>query len=99
MLRCVFCVLTSYLLFSLLVVFAQDSGSDAKPSVQSPQVKTRIVYKEKSYYDFEDTLIRGDKAGPEGSSVFRKDRVKFKSSLNLQRSFMPELKASAKEIR
>jgi len=59
------------------------------------EVRTKVIYKEKSYYEFEDTLIRGDREGPGGLNVFRKDRVKFKSQLNLSRSFMPELKASA----
>lgn len=95
--RCIFCVITSYMLFSVVIAFGQNTGS--QPSAQKPEVRKKIIYKEKSYYDFEDTLIRGDKAGPAGSSVFRKDRVEFKSSLNLKRSFMPELKSSASEAR
>jgi len=84
------------MLFSVVLSFGQNSQT--KP-VPSPELRKRIIYKEKSYYDFEDTLIRGDKLGPEGSSVFRKDRVPFKSSLNLRRSFIPELKTSAQEAR
>jgi len=61
------------------------------------EVRTKVIYKEKSYYEFEDTLIRGDREGPGGLNVFRKDRVKFKSQLNLGRSFVPELKASASQ--
>lgn len=81
------------LVASMLGLFAQEA------SEQNAEVRTKVIYKEKSYYDFEDTLIRGDKVGPEGSSVFRKDRVKFKSSLNLSRSFMPELKDSSVDAR
>ncbi|PIR21963.1 MAG: hypothetical protein COV44_10245 [Deltaproteobacteria bacterium CG11_big_fil_rev_8_21_14_0_20_45_16] len=84
------------MLFSVIVSFGQSDES--RPAL-SPELRKRIIYKEKSYYDFEDTLIRGDKVGPEGSSVFRKDRVPFKSSLNLRRSFIPELKTSAQEAR
>ena len=65
------------------------------PGAPQKDVRTRVIYREKSYYEFEDTLIRGDREGPGGLNVFRKDRVKFKSQLNLSRSFMPELKASA----
>lgn len=85
MLRCVFCIVASYFLFSFVVIFAQSQ----------PEVRKRIIYKEKSYFDFEDTLIRGNKIGPAGTNVFRKDQVEFKSSLNLKRSFMPELRESA----
>jgi len=80
-----------------VVSFGQTGTSSTSP--KATKVRKRIIYREKSYYDFEDTLIRGDKVGPEGSSVFRKNPVKFKSSLNLKRSFMPELKASAPEAR
>lgn len=77
-------------------LMAQESSPEAE-AVKKPEVRTKVIYKEKSYYDFEDTLIRGDREGPGGLNVFRKDRVKFKSQLNLSRSFMPELKASASE--
>jgi hypothetical protein len=75
----------------------QESGTPAAAPASDPkkEVRTRVIYREKSYYEFEDTLIRGDREGPGGLNVFRKDRVKFKSQLNLGRSFMPELKASA----
>jgi hypothetical protein len=96
-LRCILCVLASTMIFALTLTFAQSESSEANsPQVTQPEVRKRVVYREKSYYDFEDTLIRGNQVGPEGTSVFRKDRVDFKSSLNLKRSFIPELKESAK---
>lgn len=89
--RCILCVLASTVLFSIVATFGQSQAPSS-----TPDVRKKIIYREKSYYDFEDTLIHGDKIGPEGTSVFRKDRVQFKSSLNLKRSFIPELKESAK---
>lgn len=89
MLRCIFCVLASYVLFSFVATFGQES---------QPQVKKKIVYKEKSYYDFEDTLIKGNKPSPDGTSVFRKERTAFPSELNLRRSFKPEAQSSGTEV-
>lgn len=90
--------------FLLLSSFAMETSSslsaeETQGSELQPRVEQRIVYREKSYFDFEDTLIRGDRPLPDGSSVFRKDRVKFRSQLNLERSFMPELKSSAQDAR
>lgn len=93
MLRCAFCVLASYLIFGLVSVFAQDSN----PSGQSSQKK--IIYREKSYYDFEDILIQGDKMGPDGISINRKQNTKFKSSLNLSKSHLQSLRESAPDAR
>ena len=93
MLRCVFCLLASYFIFGLVSVFAQESNS----SNQSNQKK--IIYREKSYYDFEDTLIRGDKIGPDGISINRKQSTKFKSSLNLSKSHLQSLRESAPDAR
>jgi len=80
---------------------AAEPTNTSTPAAATPtgqkEVRTRVIYKEKSYYEFEDTLIRGDREGPGGLNVFRKDRVKFKSQLNLSRSFIPELKASASQ--
>jgi len=92
--RCIFCVLTAAILFSMTAVFAQEAPSSAQS-----EPRTRVIYREKSYFDFEDTLIRGDRIGPEGSSVFRKDRVEFRSSLDLKRSFIPELRSSSQDVR
>lgn len=89
----------AFLLALLASVRAQEASSTSS-SVKSGagNVQQKIVYREKSYYDFEDTLIRGDRPLPDGSSVFRKDKVKFKSRLNLKRSFMPELKSSSQNV-
>jgi hypothetical protein len=93
--RCIFCILSAVIVFSVLQVSAQTSS----PAEGSTQARQRIVYREKSYFEFEDSLIRGDQPSPDGSSLFRKERVPFKSSLNLTRSFMPELRESAKDAR
>ena len=63
------------------------------------KTQKRIKYREKSYYDFEDVLIRGNLRKPDGSFIFRKDQTSFKSALNLRRSFIPELKESSNELR
>ena len=84
-LRCIFCVLASYMIFSLTIAHGQT--------------QKKIIYKEKSYYDFQDTLIRGNLRKPDGSFIFRKNQTEFQSSLNLKRSFIPELKATAKDAR
>lgn len=90
--RCIFCLLAASLIFSLFQASAQSSSDNA-------EVRKRVVYRERSYFEFEDSLIRGDQPSPDGSSLFRKDRTPFKSSLDLTRSFMPELRESAKDAR
>lgn len=90
MFRCAFCLLASYLIFGLVSVFAQESNSSDRK---------KIIYREKSYYDFEDTLIRGDKIGPDGISINRKQSTKFKSSLNLSKSHLQSLRESAPDAR
>lgn len=96
MFRCIFCVLAAYVLFGVLSLHAQEAQGSAQSSSER---QARVIYREKSYFDFEDTLIEGDRIGPEGTSVFRKEQVPFTSSLNLKRSFMPELKESAQDVR
>ncbi|TVQ78638.1 MAG: hypothetical protein EA369_06450 [Bradymonadales bacterium] len=89
--RCILCLIFGALMFSVVQVFAQQSSES--------EVQRRVVYRERSYFEFEDSLIRGDQPSPDGSSLFRKERVPFRSALNLKRSFMPELRESAKDTR
>lgn len=90
MIRCVFCILASCLVMSVAAVFAQESTSSKNK---------KIIYREKSYYDFEDTLIRGDKMSSDGISINRKQNTKFKSSLNLSKSHLQSLRESAPDAR
>ena len=74
-------------------------NSPATPSATKGNAKKKVVYKEKSYYDFEDVLINGNLRKPDGSFIFRKNQTNFSSALNLKRSFIPELKESATNAR
>lgn len=78
-----------------------DAGSSATSQPGAAQGKTnkKVVYKEKSYYDFEDVLINGNLRAPDGSFIFRKSQSNFSSALNLKRSFIPELKESSSNAR
>ena len=98
--RCIFCVIASSILFSLMLAVVPAFGQSnfqAQPAPAEP--KKKIVYREKSYYDFEDTLINGNLRKPDGSFIFRKSQSSFSSALNLRRSFIPELKESAHDAR
>jgi hypothetical protein len=95
LLRCIFCVLSSAIMAS--VVLSLTYGQ-TQPLPQ-PEKKTKVLYKEKSYYDFEDTLINGNVRKPDGSFIFRKSQSTFSSALNMKRSFIPELKESAPAMR
>lgn len=64
-----------------------------------PTKGAKVIYKEKSYYDFEDVLINGNLRKPDGSFIFRKSATNFSSALNLKRSFIPELKDSSTNAR
>lgn len=68
-------------------------------SVTPSNRRKKIVYREKSYFEFEDTLVNGNLRAPDGSFVFRKSPSTFSSALGLRRSFIPELKASAQDAR
>jgi hypothetical protein len=81
----------------LSVTYGQEGK--APPVPPTPQRKSKIVYKEKSYYDFEDVLINGNVRAPDGSFIFRKSQSAFSSALNLHRSFIPELKESSQSTR
>lgn len=76
-----------------------DALSAPLPGAGQKNVKTKVVYKEKSYYDFEDVLINGNLRKPDGSFIFRKNTTPFSSALNLRRSFIPELKESSTNTR
>ena len=80
-----------------IVVYGQENPSDS--SAPKVEKKTKIVYREKSYYDFEDVLINGNLRKPDGSFIFRKNASSFSSALNLKRSFIPELKESSQSVR
>ena len=103
--RCAICVLMSSILMSLWLTLglAEDlptggAGSQTAPATGG-NTKTKVVYREKSYYDFEDSLINGNLRKPDGSFVFRKNQSTFSSALNLKRSFIPELRESSKSAR
>jgi hypothetical protein len=74
--------------FVITIVHGQDTA-------QPTEVRRKVIYKEKSYYDFEDTMINGNLRKPDGSFIFRKKQSSFQSVLNLRRSFIPELKESS----
>jgi len=81
---------------------AMDAPAPLSPSEilqSSPGPKKKIIYREKSYFEFEDTLINGNLRAPDGSFIFRKSQSTFSSALNLRRSFIPELKASSNDAR
>jgi len=95
--------LTAFIL-SVNIAIAQDVPAlqDPQPteSAATPnQPRKKIVYREKSYFEFEDTLINGNLRAPDGSFIFRKSQSNFSSALNLRRSFIPELKANANDAR
>jgi hypothetical protein len=107
--KCIVCILSSMIAFTLMISLAQ--GEDAAPATtqaspsnpsnqpSKPGAKSKVVYKEKSYYDFEDVLINGNVRAPDGSFIFRKNDSNFSSTLNLKRSFIPELKESSTSAR
>lgn len=99
--RCIVCSIMSSILMTLMIglVVAQDVPPVAEPSPAAPAPKKKIVYREKSYFEFEDTLINGNLRAPDGSFIFRKSQSSFSSALNLRRSFIPELKASSNDAR
>ncbi len=111
-LRCILCGLLASVVFSLLgLVNAQDVAPlpdlgttspaplapEAAPA--SPQPRKKVIYREKSYFEFEDTLVNGNLRAPDGSFIFRKSQNTFSSALGLKRSFIPELKASSQDAR
>ncbi len=96
--RCVICVLMSSLLISLWLTLGLAEDATSTPS-SGGGAKTKVVYREKSYYDFEDSLINGNLRKPDGSFIFRKNQSTFSSALNLKRSFIPELRESSKSAR
>jgi hypothetical protein len=108
-LRCLLCsLLASFLWGIMIAIHAQDLAPLQSPSAPTesvapapaePAKRKRIVYKEKTYLDFEDTIVNGNLRAPDGSFVFRKNQSSFSSSLNLKRSFIPELKTSAQDAK
>ncbi|MDB5038921.1 MAG: hypothetical protein JWQ35_2449 [Bacteriovoracaceae bacterium] len=78
---------------------APDAAPSAASAPAQIKSKSKVVYKEKSYYDFEDVLINGNLRAPDGSFIFRKNQSSFSSALNLHRSFIPELKESSSSAR
>jgi len=88
-------------LFLILSCFfgSLQAQEPAAPTAEPSKPKTKVVYKEKSYYDYEDSLVNGNIRKPDGSFIFRKSQSAFSSALSLNRSFMPELRESAKSAR
>lgn len=81
-----------------MIISVPMFGQDV-PATESAKPRTKVIYKEKSYYDFEDVLVNGNVRKPDGSFVFRKNQSTFSSALNLKRSFIPELRESSKTAR
>ncbi len=108
--RCILCALLASIVMSLWASLSQGQlltetlqplqpVQSTEPTPSSTASKPKVVYREKSYYDFEDSLINGNLRKPDGSFVFRKNQSTFSSALNLKRSFIPELRESTKSTR
>ena len=105
--RCILCSLLACFLWGVLL----SVNAQTLPSLDAPKMESapsqpaeagkrkRIVYKEKTYLDFEDTIVNGNLRAPDGSFIFRKNQSSFSSALNLKRSFIPELKTSAQDAK
>lgn len=95
--RCILCAILSSIVFTLFINLTY--GQENKAVKSNTTVKKKVIYREKSYYDFEETLINGNLREPDGSFIFRRSESEFNSALGLKRSFIPELEDSAKEAR
>lgn len=69
------------------VVFAEEAGMPTEKKVITK-------YQRRTYFDFEDTLIRGKILRPAGAYIYSRQHASFITKIKLKRSFMPELKST-----
>lgn len=82
---------------ALLILSFGVSGLTAEEgSGSQSEVEKKVItkYQRRSYFDFEDTLIRGKVLRPAGAYIYSRQHASFITKIKLKRSFMPELKST-----
>ncbi len=87
------------------VIFTAGTGvalaQQAKPVAGAAGAKAgedNTTYKAKTVYDFEDDMVEGDLARPDGELVDSIRRVKHSSLIEIRKDFIPEMLKSLEDI-
>ncbi len=85
-------MLVCAMMFVSVSAFAQEApAGDGKGA-------TKIEYKKKTSYDFEDDLVEGDLLKPEGEVLGSRAKTKHSSLIKIRENFIPEMLKSVNDI-
>jgi hypothetical protein len=59
---------------------------------------TKIEYKKKTSYDFEDDVVEGELVKPEGDFIGARKKSKHSSLIKIREDFVPEMLKSVNDI-
>jgi hypothetical protein len=82
---------------------AQDNaaGGDkakAAPAGAAPAGDDNVSYKAKTVYDFEDDMVEGDLARPDGELVNSLKKTEHSSLIEIRKDFIPEMLKSLEDV-
>jgi hypothetical protein len=76
--------------------FAQEAAAAAKPAGGGDEAGTS--YKAKTVYDFEDDMVEGDLARPDGELVNSLGKTQHTSLIEIRKDFIPEMLKSLEDV-
>ena len=84
------------LLGATSAAFAADEAAGAAPAGGAEDGNTS--YKAKTVYDFEDDMVEGDLARPDGELVNALKKTEHSSLIEIRKDFIPEMLKSLEDI-
>ena len=86
-------------LFGLIgVTSGRAFAADPKPAAGGGAEGDGVTYKAKTVYDFEDDMVEGDLARPDGELVNSLKKTEHSSLIEIRKDFIPEMLKSLEDV-
>ena len=86
------------LLGATSAAFAADEPAGAAAAAGGGGDEANTTYKAKTVYDFEDDMVEGDLARPDGELVNALKKTEHSSLIEIRKDFIPEMLKSLEDI-
>jgi hypothetical protein len=80
------------------VALAQDKAAAPAGAAAGGGDDANTTYKAKTVYDFEDDMVEGDLARPDGELVNSLKKTEHSSLIEIRRDFIPEMLKSLEDV-
>jgi hypothetical protein len=78
--------------------FAQAAAPPAPPAAGGGGDEANTQYKAKTVYDFEDDMVEGDLARPDGELINALKKTEHSSLIEIRKDFIPEMLKSLEDV-